>query len=277
MKLSHTYIAAVSFLLLLPPQMGSAQTGGQVTQLDKSLIAAQQDNSKANDFYNLFLNTDVYIPTRDMPEKDTVSRAEEGEKFTPVIIDRGGKKYLPIFDTLERLQAWANRSIGYVRISTHALLRGIGNDIHIVLNIGTDYYKEFVSEELKMLREAVAATTPKEQKLPAGTQVFVGAPAKIPSGLQEAVKTCLNKNKEVKAAYLGQVMINKEGEKPHLVLVLEMEPATENVFSAINQDVGVAIKGLLKDGEYLDLMTYDGQGLTASIVRQIKPFYMRGK
>jgi SseB protein C-terminal domain/SseB protein N-terminal domain len=257
--------------------MGSAQTGGQVTQLDKSLIAAQQDNSKANDFYNLFLNTDVYIPTQDMPEKDTVRRAEEGEKFTPVIIDRGGKKYLPIFDTLERLQVWAKRPIGYARMPSHALLRGIGNDIHIVLNLGTDYYKEFVSEELKKLQEAVGAAMSKEQKLPAGTQVFVGAPANIPSGLEDAVKTCLSRNKEVKAAYLGQVMINKEGEKPHLVLVIEMEPATENVFSAINQDVGVAIKGLLKDGEYIDLMKYDGQGLTASIVKKVKPFYVRAK
>lgn len=258
-------------------QTGSAQTGGQVTQLDKSLIAARQDNTKANDFYNLFLNTDVYIPTHDMPEKDTVRRAGEDEKFTPVILDNGGKKYLPIFDTLERLQAWANRSIGYVRMSSHVLLRSIDSDIHVVLNLGTEYYKEFVSEELKMLQEVVAATMPKEQELPAGTQVFVGAPAKIPSGLEEAVKTCLNKNKEVKAAYLGQVMVMREGEKPHLVLVLEMEPGTQNVFSVIIQDVGVAIKGLLKDGEYLDLLKYDGQGVAARIVKQAKPFYVRAK
>ena len=248
-----------------------------MTQLDKSLIAAQQDNSKANDFYNLFLNTDVYIPTHDMPEKDTVRRAEENEKFMPVILDRGGKKYLPIFDTLERLRAWANRSIGFVRMPSHVLLRSVDSDIHIVLNLGTEYYKEFVSEELKKLQEVVAATMPKEQKLPVGTQVIVGAPAKIPGGLEDAVKTCLNKNKEVKAAYLGQVMVMSEGEKPHLVLVLEMEPAPENVFSAINRDVGVVIKGLLKDGEYLDLMKYDGQGVTASIVKKVKPFYVRAK
>lgn len=248
-----------------------------MTQLDKSLIAARQDNSKANDFYNLFLSTDVYIPTHDMPEKDTVRRAEEGEKFTPVILDREGKKYLPIFDTLERLQAWAKRPIGYVRMPSHVLLRSIGSDIHVVLNIGTEYYKEFVSEELKMLQEAVGAAMPKEQKLPAGTQVFVGAPAKIPSGLEEAVKTCLSRNKEVKAAYLGQVMAMREGEKPHLVLVLEMEPAPENVFSLIIRDVGVAIKGLLKDGEYLDLLKYDGHGLAASIVKKVKPFYLRAK
>lgn len=244
-----------------------------MTQLDKALIAARQDRTKANDFYTLFLNTDIYIPTHDPPEKSTDRRLEDGEKFWPVELEREGKTYGPIFDTLERLQAWAKRPIGYVRLPAHVLLRSMDLRLHLVLNLGTEYFKEFGSEEVKELKEMIA----REQKVPAGTQILVGTPAKIPDGLEEAVRACLSRNKEVKAGYLGQVMIVREGEKPHLVLVLEVEPVAQNAFSAIVQEVGVVIKGLLKEGEYLDMLRYEEQGLASRIVRQVKPFYVRAK
>jgi hypothetical protein len=41
------------------------------------------------------------------------------------------------------------------------------------------------------------------------------------------------------------------------------------------KDVGLAIKGLLKEGEYLDMIRNNGQGLAESIVKRVKPFYIR--
>jgi hypothetical protein len=264
-----------SILLMLITHSGSAQSGEQMTRLDAALKAVQQDHSKTGEYYTLFLKTDLYIPTYDTPEKDNYRRAQQGDKFTPVILDREGKKYLAVFDTMERLQGWAKQPIGYVRMASHALLSAVDSSIHIVLNPGTGYAKEFVSDELKELQEAVGRTIPKEQEVPAGTQVLVGAPAKTPDGLEEAIRTCLSRDKEVEAAYIGQVMVMREGEKPHLVLVLEVGPVTGSVFSAIVQEVGIAIKGLLKDGEYLDMLRYERQGLASRIVKRVEPFYVR--
>jgi hypothetical protein len=70
-------------------------------------------------------------------------------------------------------------------------------------------------------------------------------------------------------------MVMSEGEKPHLVLLLDVEPVADSVFSAIMKDVGLAIKGLLKEGEYLDMVRNNGQGLAESIVKRVKPFYIR--
>jgi hypothetical protein len=154
-------------------------------------------------------------------------------------------------------------------------LQGIDGSIHIVLNLGTDHFKEFASDEIRELQNVVRRAIPKAQIAPAGTQVLVGAPAKVPEGLEEALKARLGKSKEIKAAYLGQIMMISEGEKPHLVLLLDVEPVADNVFSAIMKDVGVAIKGLLKEGEYLDMIRNNGQGLAASIVKRVNPFYIR--
>ena len=40
---------------------------------------------------------------------------------------------------------------------------------------------------------------------------------------------------------------------------------------------GVAIKGLLKEGEYLDIAKNDGQGPAGIIVKQVKAFYIRSR
>ncbi|HEX5734554.1 MAG TPA: enhanced serine sensitivity protein SseB C-terminal domain-containing protein [Blastocatellia bacterium] len=270
------YLTTTTLAMVLFIGLGLAQSSGQMTPLDKALQAARQDKSKANEFYNLFLKTDIYIPTHDTPKKpNTKRRAGDDEKFTPVLLTHEGKTLLPIFDTLERLEAWANRPIGFIRISAHALLEAIDSSFHIALNLGTDYFKDFVSDEIKALQNTVRGATPREQKVPAGTEVLVGAPAKIPKGLEAALRACLSKSKEIKAAYLGQVMYMAEGEKPHLVLVLEVGEATEDVFSAIVKDVGIAVMGLLKDGDYLDIQKYEGRDPEATIVKQVKLFYVR--
>jgi hypothetical protein len=55
----------IQAILITALVMGCAQKETGVTDLDNALAAAQKDQSKANAFYNLFLNSDVLIPTRD--------------------------------------------------------------------------------------------------------------------------------------------------------------------------------------------------------------------
>jgi hypothetical protein len=251
------------------------QSKDQMTPLDKALQAAQSDKSKVNEFYDLFLATDVYVPTHDSSKVESGSRrTTEGETFSPVIVTNKGTDFLPIFDTLERLQAWAGgHELTYIRMPAHALLLSIDNRLHVALNVGTDHFKEFVSDEVKWLQDSVRAAGA-QQSVPAGTEVLVGTPAKIPSGLEGALTRCLSRNKEIKAGYLGQVMYARQGEKPHLVLVLQVEPVAETVFTAIAHDAGIAARGILGAGEYLDIMRDEGRGVAATIVKQVKPFYV---
>ena len=252
-----------------------------MTELDKALIAAQGDQAQANTFYNLFLNSDVFIPTYDAATttESRMRRSQEGESFTPIVVENEGIPFLPIFDTLERLQTWAQgREITYIQMPAHALIRSsLDPRLHIVLNVGTPHFKEFVPDELNWLRQVFEQQKPSVFSIPAGTKVFVGVPAKIPDRLLNALTMCMTRNREVQAAYLGQVHFDLAGEKPHLFLVLKVDDAGQEHLQSINEDIGVAIRGLLDERESLTIQVYDGKGISSEIVATVKPLYTRKK
>lgn len=86
-----------------------------ITPLDKALVAAQQNAELQSAFYNVFLGSQLFIPTLDHPVQDsTIHRSQAGEKFTPYVVEYNGKKYLPVFDSIERLSKWIQKQAAYV-------------------------------------------------------------------------------------------------------------------------------------------------------------------
>jgi hypothetical protein len=249
-----------------------------MSPLDNALQNAKSDQSQAAAFYNLFLSTDLYIPVNDSSQHNNIERrASENETFSPIIIVREGIKYMPVFDSKARLQDWAKREVNFIRLPAHGLLQNLDSAIHLVLNLGTPYFKDFVSDEVKMLQEMVRSTKAQTQKVPAGTQVLIGTPAKLPAGLEQALLTCLKKNREVKVAYLGQIMLVGRDEKPHLILVLQTDSISETVFAAIAKEIGLIAKSTLLPNEYLDIARDSGSGQSAKIIESVKPLYTRSK
>ena len=249
-----------------------------MSQLDDALLEARRNESGQAAFYNLFLNSNVFFPTHDHAIGDTnPRRSKEGETFKPIMIEHQGKVVLPIFDSVERLRTWAQREVNYICMPVHALVRSIQGGVFFVLNTGTEYTKEFVPEELKWLKDSIETSQPKQGHVPAGTQFLVGAPAKIPEGLEAALRDCFHlRNDEVHAAYLGQIFYQLPGEKPHLALVLKTAPLDKDALSAMQTDIGVAIRGRLSPDEGIDIMFYNGAGVSAEIAKLVKPFYLNG-
>jgi hypothetical protein len=255
-----------------------AKQGEKMSPLDKALQSVQSDQSQAKAFYTLFLNTDLYIPVNDSSQNENAERrASENETFSPIIIVREGIKYLPVFDSKERLQNWAKREVKFIRLPAHGLLHNLDSSIHLVLNLGTKHFKEFVIGEVKMLQETVRSTKPQIQKAPAGTQVLIGVPAKLPEGLKEALLVCLSRNKEVSAAYLGQILMTGKDEKPHLILVVQTDLIPENTFAAIAQEIGLIAKNILPPDEYIDIVRDTGSGLSAKIIERVQPIYTKSR
>jgi hypothetical protein len=268
----------IQAILITALVMGCAQKETGVTDLDNALAAAQKDQSKANAFYNLFLNSDVLIPTRDTSGTNGgMRRSKEGETFSPIVVESNGVSFLPIFDRMDRLQKWAQgHEITYVQMPAHALIRSsLDPRLHLALNVGTSYFKEFVPDELAWLRDAFEKQRPSAFTVPAGTKVFVGAPAKIPEGLVAALTTCMSRNQEVEEAYLGQVYFDLPGEKPQLFLVLKLNDAARDFMQNINEDIGVATRGLFGEQESLTMQVYDGKGVSSDVVAAVKPFYRK--
>ena len=245
-----------------------------MTPLDRALEVARKQPEKQSDFYNLFLKTEIFIPTHDVPVKEGRRRAGSEETLRPIIIESDGQQYLMLFDSKERLSAWADREVGFVAMPGHAVVQMMGPDIRWALNAGTDHLKVFVPEEIKWLKDSLQEN---QVSVEEGTRVLIGAPARIPDGLLEALSECLSRNPEVREAYLGEVSYAKEGEVPHLALVLRIDAAPESAVDAIRQDLGVASRGLLGGDGYIDIFVDDGGAVTTEVTKLVKPFYVRSE
>lgn len=263
----------IAILALIPATLLMANTQTQMTALDKALEAATKNREKQSDYYNLFLNSEIFIPTLDLPLKEGRHRAGEGETIRPIILESEGQKYLMLFDTKERLSSWAKREVGFSAVRGHVVVEMMSADIPWALNVGTDHVKIFVSDEIKWLKENAAKAT--EEKLAKGTAVLVGMPASIPAGLLESLIKTLQRNPEVIEAYLAQVHYVKEGEKPHLALVLRIDPTPAATLEAIRKDLATASRSFLGQNEFIDIFVDEGGGLESKVIKAVRPFYVR--
>lgn len=244
-----------------------------MTPLDKAYVEATQ-GGKESVFYNEFLSSTIFIPIIDAPENEQDRRAGENEKISPIIIESNGEKYFMLFDTKERLASWAKREVGFASVPGHTIVEMLPEGFYWALNVGTDHVKTFVPKEVEWLKGNLKRG--ENEKVEAGIQVLTGAPAKIPAGLIESLKKNLSaRNSEVKAAYLGQVFYVKEGEKPHLALVLDITTKEKSIIEAICQDLAISTKGFLGEKEYIDIMVNDGNDTALEITRAVKPFYKK--
>lgn len=244
-----------------------------MTSLDESYVTAMQTKQEAV-FYDAFLKATIFIAIADSPTSESTTRAGSNETISPIVIESHGEKYIMLFDTRERLAAWAKREVGCAALPGHAIVEMMGTEFHWALNVGTDYMKTFVPDEIAWLKQNL--TKAQAESVPAGTKVLIGAPAKVPSGLVEALlETISSRNPEVQSAYLGEVFYVRDGEKPHLALVIDVNTRDKVAINAICQDLAVSTKGLLGEGDDLDIMANDGNGTALEITKAVKPFYSK--
>lgn len=267
-------IYKIFILALMLPSLAIAEgKKSKMTPLDSAYVAAQKSEERQSNFYNTFLNSELFIPTHTSPEIEQHRRASENESISPIFVEADGIQYLMLFDSEERLSSWAQREVGFVALPGHAVVEMMSPEFHWILNVGTDYVKTFAPEEIQWLKSNLAQTKGQEAKMAAGTNVLIGAPAKVPSGLIESLVNTIKRNPEIKRAYLGQVHYEKEGEVPHLALVFEAPKLSQSVLEAIRTDLAIATKGFVGESEYIDILVDDGTGVANEIAKAVKPFY----
>jgi len=125
-----------------------------MTELDNALAAAEENHDLLPDFYERLLNTTLYIPTHETPEEDDTA-ASEGDAFSPLIMEAEGNPYLMVFDTRERLSAWAEKEVGFVALPAHVVVGMTPEKLYWALNVGTDHPRQFVPDEIAWLKTVV--------------------------------------------------------------------------------------------------------------------------
>ena len=114
-------------------------------------------------YTKLYDNTRFYIPTRDDEAAAGKTAVSADDTFSPLILEAEGKRYMLLFDSEERLGAWAKKAAPYVALPGHALAGATPPGLHWAVNVGTGYAKEFVPEEIGWLREVVLKSSGEAQ------------------------------------------------------------------------------------------------------------------
>jgi len=137
-----------------------------MTAFDKALAIFQQDmedSRNQSQFYDLFLNSNFFIPVLDEPGTGEEEPGPKGHAV-PLIIEAEGNDYLMLFDTEERLRNWAQAEVSFVVVPGHVMAATSVPPLHWALNVGSEVSKQFLPEEIAWLKEVVdrceAATGP---------------------------------------------------------------------------------------------------------------------
>ena len=129
-----------------------------MTELDQALVALRQNVADAKSqsrFYDLFLNATFFVPSLEVPPPDGSDAAVAETEVLPLIIEVEGNDYLMLFDTRERLNAWAQAEAPCVEVPGHVIAATTMPPLHWALNVGTEHSRKFLPDEITWLKEVV--------------------------------------------------------------------------------------------------------------------------
>ncbi len=130
-----------------------------MTDLDRALAVLRtdaEDPKGQSAYYDLFLNTTFYVPTVDKEVHGLPMDELEDGAVMPLVIEAEGADYLMLFDTRERLYDWARAEVDFVEVPGHVVAANTMPPLQWALNVGTEYSKRFLSEEIAWLKDVVA-------------------------------------------------------------------------------------------------------------------------
>jgi hypothetical protein len=129
-----------------------------MTELDQALETLRKDMSdpkSQSKYFDLFLNSTFFVPTLGDQELIGIDVAAAEGEVLPLVIESEGNDYLMLFDSKERMHAWAQAEVESVEVPGFVLAATSQAPLHWALNVGTDYSKQFVPDEIAWLRDAV--------------------------------------------------------------------------------------------------------------------------
>ena len=109
------------------------------------------ENKEANKAYLEFIKANFIIPIQ-------ANSSVETETPEVLFLQENNHVFLPVFTSMDYLSAWAHDirdKIHILRLSGVDLLKGVGEEVTLCLNIGTPIYKEFNPQETARMRSIV--------------------------------------------------------------------------------------------------------------------------
>ena len=116
----------------------------------KEALIAHGNLKEANKAYLEFIKANFIIPIEQPIHDDDEPKV--------LFLQEEKNVFLPVFTEINYLDAWAkeiNQDIKLLKLSGVDLLKGIGDEITVCLDIGSDSYKEFNPAEIARMKSMV--------------------------------------------------------------------------------------------------------------------------
>lgn len=240
-----------------------------MTVLDGAFLAAKEDSEKIEAYYREFLNTDLIVPL--IAPVDATDGKVVNETQAPVlVVELEGQRYIPVFDSLERFQAWVPQPLHYIQLKAKALVAGLDGSSLIFLNTNTPYAKVFMKEEILGLQSLLQGAG--NVTYPAGDTLWVRDANRPDPKIVACLKENLAKNPDVLQAHLVEIA-EQQDTAPHLLLMVECENAES--YQALFSELDAALRGVMAPNQAMDLKAFAGDEIDAVIAENAKPLYLR--
>lgn len=116
----------------------------------KAALLSNGTLKEANKAYIEFIKANFIIPVEQTPNNEEEPRV--------LFFQENNHSFLPVFTEMSYLNVWAkdiSEHINLLKLSGVDLLKGIGDEVTICLNIGSDHYKEFNPAEIARMKSLI--------------------------------------------------------------------------------------------------------------------------
>jgi len=233
--------------------------------LEEALVAAVKNPAAAPNFYRLLLESDLLVMGT-VEGQDTGGAAftlEPGGRLALVTGEKSdGQKFLPVFSSLTRMQAYVKQEAKYLAVNGRALLETT-RGAPLVLNPGSDYGKELSPAEVGQLLDAPVQQEPRLVKTIMGE-------ADYPVALVNALTALFQARPDVQTAWMIQVTFADRGMQPHPLVGIETSGDMASLVQQIQRIAESVVPGMEFDVQRVD--RNNPLGMTDALL-QAEPFY----
>jgi hypothetical protein len=234
--------------------------------LEVALKQGADDPALRPQFFAELLDSKVLIiPAGSMPRVvNGVTPEDTRIEITRVSV--GGRDCVAFFTSEARLPVGA----AYLTLSARALFQ-MTHGAYLVLNPGAAYGKEFFPEEVARLLGGSIFEPTERYVAQKPMKIMIGQPSEYPNELVTALSRLYGHGTEVRRAWVAFYHSPERDREGGLLIGLDVEAEAMN---RVAGQTGIVIESVRKTQNYVDLVRYDGFGVSEYFTDQ-KPFYTR--
>jgi hypothetical protein len=235
--------------------------------LEIALKNATENPASRPAFYRELLDSKVVIIPAGEPPLTAGGAVPEGTQIKLARVALDGRPTVPFFTSEQRLPSTAKRYLLLSARSFFEMTRGV----YLVMNPGSPLGKEFVPDEVTRLLDGSLFQPQERYVTPKATQVMIGQPGVYPDELARALTGLYETLPAVRRAWLGFYHNPARDAEGGLLVALDVEPQD---MDRVVGESGIVIDSIPKKHHFVDLVRYEGRGVSAYFSSQ-KPFYQK--